>query len=147
MILEDGEKWAEMGFDAIAVGWLGAESEFRTGAVPRNFFSALIELLANPWQPAVSAGRHPCELCQFTDGPTTVAFGGSAVDLGGNILFVPSTGLTLFAAPSLIAHYIDAHRYEPPEDFMAAVTECPPMRSMEYLKSLKRCGARAPQRG
>jgi hypothetical protein len=32
---------------------------------------------------------------------------------------------------------MDSHGYVPPEEFIEAVLDCPPMRSTEYLQALK----------
>ncbi len=48
----------------------------------------------------------------------------------------------LYVAPSLILHYIDAHGYAPPDQFQRAVMECPPMKSMPYLRALLANGGR-----
>ena len=61
------------------------------------------------------------------------------LSLGTSNLYVPFEG-GIFVSPSLIAHYIDAHDYTPPEVFQAAVLECPPMRSMAYLKAILKEG-------
>jgi hypothetical protein len=83
----------------------------------------LVELLRNPWQPAICLGFHHCDLCLY-EGPP-----------GKRNLFVPTEGM-VFVCPELIAHYMNAHGYRPPEEFCAAVLACPAMRSMPYLKAL-----------
>ena len=45
-----------------------------------------------------------------------------------------------YASPSTILHYVDSHGYAPPLEFQRAVIECPPMRSMEYLRAIQRAG-------
>ena len=57
-------------------------------------------------------------------------------------MFVPADGV-LYAAPSLVAHSVDAHDYQPPAEFVRAVEACPPMRSMAYLRQLRACGVSA----
>jgi hypothetical protein len=57
--------------------------------------------------------------------------------LGQNNLFIPGDGL-LYVAPSTIIHYIDSHDYLPPIEFIDAVLRCPRMRSMEYLKAIRK---------
>jgi hypothetical protein len=46
----------------------------------------------------------------------------------------------VYVAPSLVVHYIDAHQYAPPDAFQHAVTSCPPMRSMDYFKAIRKHG-------
>jgi hypothetical protein len=48
---------------------------------------------------------------------------------------------TLFVAPELIIHYINAHHYRPPEIFCEAVLGCAPMRSQDYRRALAACPA------
>jgi DNA-binding LytR/AlgR family response regulator len=57
------------------------------------------------------------------------------------ILFIPYGGRT-FAAPEGITHYISAHWYLPPDEFVQAVTACPEMRSAEYGQALAANGGR-----
>lgn len=60
---------------------------------------------------------------------------GLVIDFGAKNLFVPGGGL-IYVAPSMIAHYIDAHAYEPPAVFWEAVTKCPEMWSDAYGEAL-----------
>ncbi len=59
--------------------------------------------------------------------------------MGVSNLFVPVGGL-IFAAPSLILHYMDSHGYSPPVEVCKAVVRCPPMRSIEYLRAILKHG-------
>lgn len=113
-----------------AVGWLGRESEWPKGSVSSEFLSKLKELCAEPWEPLVCGGGHACDLCQF-DAPW----------FGSNV-FVPSRA-NIYVAPVGIVHYIAAHWYLPPEEFIQAVLACPPMRSVDYFKALLANGGRA----
>lgn len=127
----------------LAVGWLEPGHDYRRGEVGEAFVRKLAELLVNPWQPAVAAGRHSCGFCRLTGGPAAFRFGNlvtsSEVRIGVSNLWLPADGF-LFVAPSLILHYMDAHGYAPPDEFQAAVMACPPMRSMDYLKALLKNG-------
>lgn len=131
----------------ISVGWLDGSADYPHGAVSLDFFRALVRLLLDPWQPGVFAGRAPCSLCQFSDGPGTLTFEGNRIQLGSANLFVPSPQGKVFVAPSLVAHYIDAHGYAPPEEFQKAVLECPPMGSLPYRKALLERGLRTGSSG
>ena len=123
----------------LGVGWRDLSQPFTRGQVATDFFSTLMRLLVDPWQPAVCAGRHPCPFCRFSGGPGRVRFDSTEATVGNSNLFVPGNGV-LYVAPSLIAHYVDAHEYRPPDEFVDAVNQCPPMRSMEYLRRLKAAG-------
>lgn len=112
----------------IAVGWLERGKPFSCGVVERRVFEALREMQRDPWQPFVSAGQHPCDLCAFEPEAQ-----------GSANLFIPA-GATLYVCPELIVHYINAHGYAPPDPFCRAVLACPPMRSMPYLKAIRAAG-------
>lgn len=106
-----------------AVGWLQAGPPYDTGRVDTAVYSGLVELLKDPWQPAIGMGVHRCDLCLY-DGP-----------LGHRNLFIPA-GDRAFVCPELITHFMNAHGYRPPEAFQAAVLACPEMRSMPYHKAM-----------
>lgn len=126
-----------------AVGWLDPAHPYPHGQIERPTVIKLFQLLENPWQPVVLMGIHCCGWCYVSGGPATVVYHPSgpesfrgAVSVGCNNLFVPGDGV-VYAAPSLILHYIDAHHYRPPAAFLAAVEACPPMGSQEYLNALR----------
>jgi len=125
----------------IAVGWLDPLVEYNRGVLEDEFVRKLVELLYDPWQPALAMGSHECGFCRLSGGPSTFRLGrsGSEAVLGTSNVFVPGDGF-LFVAPSLILHYMDAHEYSPPAEFQQAVITCPPMRSMEYLKAILKNG-------
>jgi hypothetical protein len=112
----------------VAVGWLDRGKPYPTGAVERLAYDALVEMRKNPWQPLVCMGSHACNLCQFEPGAR-----------GAANIFIPSEGV-IYVCPEMIVHYMNAHGYAPPEVFCRAVLACPPMRSMEYLKEIAKCG-------
>ena len=130
----------------LAVGWLERSQDYAHGSVEKDFFRKLVELLVDPWQPVRAMGFHECSFCHFTGGPRHLSHEGTTVQLGAANLFVPADG-TLYAAPSLIAHYVDAHDYAPPTGFCEAVLSCPPMRSMAYLRALRQNGPKGLIRG
>ena len=47
----------------------------------------------------------------------------------------------ILVAPSLVLHYIDAHQYLPPAEFISAVLRCPEVGSPEYVRALLEGGA------
>ncbi|MDB4759755.1 hypothetical protein OAG34_00930 [bacterium] len=112
-----------------AIGWLIKDKPFTTGKMDSDAFAKLKELMQDPWQPMITLGVHECELCQF-DAPC-----------GNGNLFVPN-GNVVFVCPELIVHYIAAHHYLPPVDFITAVTNCPLTSTMQYKKLLLESGGR-----
>ncbi|GAA4448432.1 hypothetical protein [Novipirellula rosea] len=121
----------------VAVGWLARGHEFSRGDVDSDLVTRIHQLLVNPWQPCVAMGPHPCDFCRVSGGPGQITMDTISATLGVSNLFVPADN-RLFVAPSLILHYIDAHDYSPPQDFCDAVMACPEMRSIDYLKLIRK---------
>ena len=112
-----------------AVGWLEQRAKFSQGNTEKAVFNRLVTLMIDPWQPMTFGGVHECTICQFAR-PT-----------GYNNLFVPN-GERIFVSPELITHYIACHRYQPPEEFVAAVMNCPDIKTMAYKQLLLDSGGR-----
>ena len=110
-----------------AIGWLESGRAYPTGSVDPRVFSKLIELQKDPWQPVAFMGVHGCDLCVYASEAS-----------GTRNLFIPGNGFA-YVCPELVSHYMNAHAYAPPAEFCAAVLDCPPMRSMQYLKALLEC--------
>ena len=60
--------------------------------------------------------------------------------LGGSEIRVFSPRGQIYAAPTLIYHYINTHHYDPPDEFMRALYEGPAAGSREYFDRLKELG-------
>lgn len=104
------------------VGWLAAGHEFRTGGVPDEAFSRLLRLADA--QVNIMRGVHDCEFCAEESPIRMVAPNERGyVSLGMGEIHVRDDFGRLYAAPSLILHYIQAHDYRPPDDFIRAVDE------------------------
>ena len=112
-----------------SVGWLQSEKPFQTGKSSKEFYERLIEQSKNPWIFCVFCGPHECDLCQFVG------------ESGSLNIFIPHNG-KIYVCPQLITHYINAHHYLPPTEFIEAVLACPPQCSMEYLKKILENGGR-----
>ncbi len=138
----DSGSGLSLGAGLRAIGWLEARHRYPRGEVVRPFVDKLIDLLVDPWQPVVFRGVQTCNLCRSGRGVASYRFARSTdpsrpVEIGvGHLnLFVPGKA-GVFASPTTIIHYIDAHGYAPPADYVQAVLDCPPMRSEEYLERL-----------
>ena len=123
----------EESYKLIAVGWLDAEHNYASGSVDELFTNKLFELLHKPWAPFYLLGFAECPFCQLQSHKIT--FHGTSIIVGSLNLFIPGQGY-LYAAPSLIAHYILEHGYAPPQEFCDAVLHCPPMGSPEYFQAI-----------
>ena len=112
-----------------AIGWLEVGRRFPTGPTGRGIYDKLCELGKEPWTLVAFAGPHFCDLCQY-NGPAGTA----------NI-FIPGSGF-LYVCPQLITHYMNAHHYQPPDEFCEFVRRCPTMRKREYLQAMLGNGGR-----
>ena len=109
----------------IAVGWLDSTHPFPRGPVPAGLVERLVELSL---QPAIQhRGLHDCEFCPPGQGRQVFVRSASSQELrlGSAILQVPSPGGRVYAVPTLISHYIAAHGYQPPAEFIATVLRSP----------------------
>ena len=141
------------------VGWLRRGHAFET-ATP------LQETLDRLWNfckiaVAQTRGYHPCDLCAPPAIPSCVRDGvrlllGSAeIRVFSKDVFSPlrqrlrderhdgllilrksSIRFGIYAAPNLIYHYVEAHHYKPPDEFLDALHNGPPV-DEKYFQCLK----------
>jgi len=109
---------------SLNVGWLAAGQDFAE-AEPSE---ALIDRLWQFCKVAVTLmrGIHQCDLCSAD--AHHAEHKGELLLLGMSEIRVFAAGGEIYAAPSLIFHYVKAHRYLPPAGFLAALYNgpCPP---------------------
>jgi hypothetical protein len=121
-------------FDSLTlnVGWLDKGHEYSTGDVSESFVDRL-------WMfcrvfAAHTRGCHPCRFCQKpSPGSTLVQRNNEELGLGSAEIRVFGKNGTVYAAPNLIYHYVTAHHYRPPDEFIQAVLEGPQPNTLEYL--------------
>lgn len=119
------------------MGYLARGHPFPRGKGLENFFDRLVALVEQPlgcW-----SGYHTCDLgwCRLTRPREPMLYKGRLIGLGSTDIFVPGDEV-VYAAPSLILHYIRDHKYLPPPCFVQAVLKCPEPRSSEYAAAIKR---------
>jgi hypothetical protein len=103
------------------IGWIGRDADFTRGLVSEVFSRKLLALATRPVN--VMRGVHHCELCGIESPIIVIDPGlpGRRAILGtGEVRVLREDGI-LLAAPTLVVHYIDAHGYKPPQDFIDAV--------------------------
>src|SRR5436190_1046779 len=99
-----------------AIGWLTSAQPFPTGPTSVEFQDALDAQVRNRAESKKAlefgwlAGGQDCEFC-------------GKCYCSGN-LGIPS-GAVLYVAPEMIGHYVNAHSYAPPGEFIEAVMRCP----------------------
>jgi hypothetical protein len=104
----------------VNVGWLGDGVAFETGGADSDVVDELLRLA--DYQQNVMRGVHYCDFCDEESPIRLVApVPRGWVSLGMGEIHVRGDGGTVFAAPSLIIHYITVHDYRPPREFQDAV--------------------------
>jgi hypothetical protein len=117
----------------IHVGWLDNIHPYAKGTVDARLIEKMKSLASKPVE--LYRGKHICELCSEppdvvkTTLPNGIVFdpnrsGARWVEQrsSNGEIRVSHEGI-IFAAPVLIVHYIEAHNYLPPTQFLKAVEE------------------------
>ncbi len=121
------------------VGWLSIEHEFPRGDTPEEFRRVLRLLSAESVNQCM--GWHDCEFCETP--PQKLSFwrraptrSNSAAKGNGEIHVPTAHGDIVYVAPQLVAHYVEEHRYRPPNEFVEAVLAYkPPVIPWEAIRS------------
>ena len=117
----------------VHVGWLDGTHTYPQGAVAPALIEKMRLLAAKPVE--LYRGKHVCELCPAPNLPKVTLpphhlvldsnspYGKWLNSHSSNGEIRVSRGGVTFAAPVLIVHYIEEHRYLPPSEFLRAVEE------------------------
>lgn len=103
------------------VGWLDRWHLTTKGAVDSAIVEKLLALTDHDGTRVnQTRGLHDCPWCKqiikLADGSP----------LGSAEIWVPGENGIVYAAPTLVTHYITEHEYQPPAEFLAAVTTFDP---------------------
>jgi hypothetical protein len=123
-----------------AIGWLDIEHEFPRGVTPQPVINTLKQIIVSKRDVNKMRGFHLCEFCasdmfgekympdskedfrNYSDKTTVyIENEDKKILLGMSEIWIPSPSHIIYAAPSLIYHYITVHHYLPPQDFLDAV--------------------------
>jgi hypothetical protein len=120
--------------NTLNVGWLSCDHPFPTGETSRRFRKRLRLLCEHSDPETYTLGFHSCELCPQPEEPGKTLdqdrFEAEQKEWGNKVfalprssaeIRVPGKGTVKYAAPVLIAHYVEAHHYLPPTKFIEAV--------------------------
>ena len=112
----------------VNVGWLERDRPYATGSVPPEFLPKLQQLASEPAN--LCRGFHVCDLCEQPSSATATAaisadqfYTWSEGRRGNGEVRVQSRAGLVYAAPALVAHYVELHGYCPPNEFIQAVLE------------------------
>jgi len=118
-----------------AAGWLEHPHAFPKAKAPAGFISrlrTLLQLTQESLPHYQFRGVHECSVCVAEGNEPPSSPGWSQ----GNLL-IPGDG-EIFAAPGGVVHYVEDHRYAPPNRFVSAVLGCPDIGTDEYFTELRR---------
>ena len=111
--------------NAVNIGWLDGGIPYSTREVPVTFVRRLRDICRSGVNR--TRGLHQCNLCPADQGttwpPSATTIRASAGDyvVGGAEIRVPGREGIVYASPDMIIHYVEAHGYRPPDDFIEAV--------------------------
>lgn len=119
----------------VNIGWLDINYSFSKGKADREFAEKLCNYFRI--QVALARGYHCCEFCSTSNmAPYVLNKNGIEFTLGRSEIRVLGKAGRIYAAPTLIYHYIVDHEYKPPEEFIQAVLEGPSPESSIYEEFL-----------
>ena len=110
---------------AVNIGWLDGGIPYPTREVPVAFVRRLRDICRSGVNR--TRGLHQCNLCPADQGtnwppsPTTIRASAGDYVVGGAEIRVPGRDGIVYASPDMIIHYVEAHGYRPPDDFIEAV--------------------------
>jgi hypothetical protein len=105
-IYNDGSPAFPEGSPFLYVGWLARDHPFPTGETTEAFRKKLASLCQHPIN--LYKGFHQCEFCKCE------------ASQGNGEIHVSGRNGT-YVAPTLVYHYVAAHAYQPPSEFIEAV--------------------------
>jgi hypothetical protein len=103
----------------VRVGWLDKSVPFKTGTTDPVFRQKLLSLYSN--RANKTRGFHLCPFCNEPSFGIPLEIEGQQIKMGSAEIHVTDVRGRTFMAPDLIYHYIVAHEYLPPRDFVEAV--------------------------
>lgn len=101
----------------MCIGWLDGEHPFERGYSPPEVITRIEEMCKAPirrtrgWQNCPFCEEHPVTH-QLPDG-RRLALGDAEIDV--------QTPDVIYTSPTLVLHYITAHQYKPPVEYLNAI--------------------------
>ncbi|MET8573780.1 hypothetical protein [Streptomyces sp. NPDC005012] len=102
------------GLPLVNVGWLSAARRYRRGTAPQGLVDALWER-TRTHRAQQTRGFHLCPWCSMR-----LLRAGPDCPRGSAEIRAVGDGVA-YAAPELVAHYVESHGYLPPDGFVRAV--------------------------
>ena len=117
-----------LGMTPLAVGWLRRDRPFESGTLSPQLVQRLRAFCHPDLQVCQVRGQRPCPLCGEQ---ISVDVDGVMAPLGSGEIRVLGED-DIFAAPTLIFHYVTVHGYQPPRPFVDALRQGPPAGAPEH---------------
>lgn len=118
------------------VGWLGRGHEFPRAQPTEEVLDVLFEFCRV--SVAQTRGIHECDLCMPPRTVYAARKHSAKLLLGTAEIRVFSKEGLIYAAPTLVYHYVRTHHYKPPEEFIRALKEGPKPPSQGYFAELNK---------
>lgn len=112
--------------NVLNVGWLDRSGDYPQGKTPDIVVEKLTYLMEHKQDVNKMRGVEDCALCKSSAGWIYLDTPSGECLLGMSELWIPGKDGQIFAAPSLIIHYITEHHYQPPQVYIDAATEFDP---------------------
>jgi hypothetical protein len=104
------------------VGWLDPAFPFPKGNIPDTIATKLEKIMEYEKDINVIRGLpYTCRFCGNKTVSLKFQIRNNPVMLGVSEIWIPSDNDRYYAAPSLISHYIKAHHYLPPKEYVTAL--------------------------
>ena len=130
--------------NTVNIGWLGEGQPFPTGETSSEFKERLLEFCFYDHAFNKTRGNHSCELpeCPIEAGimgktPAPLKRGEQTAWFGSHEIRVVGSS-RVYAAPTMIYHYVTDHNYLPPEEFIQAVLTGPGPGTDSYWEQYRR---------
>jgi hypothetical protein len=119
------------------IGWLGEGHAFAVAEAGATFLEALWRFCKV--SVVQTRGLHVCEMCDVVEA-CFARRGDESLMLGFSEIRVFAANGDIFAAPTLIYHYVAQHQYAPPASFVASVLGGPAPPDGAYFERLEAIG-------
>lgn len=113
-------------FPSMAVGWLKNGKPYTTGETSKEIVEKIYEFNKTSGMYYRFCGYHVCDFCDYVN-----------IELGATTILIVYED-KVYACPALIIHYIEAHQYCPPNEFIQAVQNYDHEKALEYFEKIKR---------
>lgn len=117
-----------IGMAPLAVGFLQRKQPFESGDVNAKLVNKLLPFCATNIRVFGLPQAMPCPICNEK---VSIEINGKMVRLGSAEIRIIGDE-AIYAAPDLLPHYIEAHGYQPPAEFIDAVMRGSGVNSAEY---------------